>query len=316
MSFELALRDPVYLRFAAIVGGLLAFAGVVIWLLGLKRDVSSVRRTWIGWLVMAPLVMGAVLLGREAVIVGVALLAIFGFKEFARATGLYRDWWMTGAVYVGIIALGVCALVHDPSELPEYEYGWYGFFMAMPVYVVALILLLPIVRDEAKGQLQAVALAILSYVYFGWMFGHLGFLANTSGAYGYLLFVVFATEVNDVAAFTCGKLFGKRRLRPNLSPNKTVGGALGALAVSLAMPFLLRFALPEFTVPQLLGVGLIVGIGGQAGDLAISMIKRDLGVKDMGALVPGHGGILDRIDSVIFVAPVFFHVTRWLHGAG
>jgi phosphatidate cytidylyltransferase len=313
MSIAAALESEIYLRFLAIVAGLLVLGGVVIAVLGRKRDVASIRRTYVGWLVMAPLVMGAVLLGREAVIVGVALLAIFGFKEFARATGLYRDWWMTGAVYLGIVAVGVCAWMPDPNAVPIYPHGWYGLFIALPVYAVAAILALPILRDRAAGQLQAVALAILGFIYFGWMFGHLGFLANTREAYGYLLFVVFATEVNDIAAFTCGKLFGRRKLRPAISPNKTVGGALGALGLSLAMPFLLRFALPGFSVGELIAVGAIVGVGGQAGDLAISVIKRDLGVKDMGALVPGHGGILDRIDSVIFVAPVFFHIVRWLH---
>jgi phosphatidate cytidylyltransferase len=317
MSVAAALESEVFLRFLAIVGGLLVAAGLVLGALRIAgKDVASIRRTWIGWLVMAPLVMGAVLLGREAVIAGVALLAICGFKELARATGLYRDWWMTGAVYLGILAVAVCALVPDPGAAPQYAYGWYGLFIALPVYVVAGILLLPIARDRARGQLQAVALAILGFVYLGWMFGHLGFLANTRGAYGHLLFVVFATEVNDVAAFTCGRLFGRRKLRPAISPNKTVGGALGALAVALAMPFLLRFALPGFTAPELLLLGAIVGVGGQAGDLAISVIKRDVGVKDMGALVPGHGGILDRVDSLIFVAPVFFHVVRWLQGAG
>jgi phosphatidate cytidylyltransferase len=313
MSIAAALESEIYLRFLAIVAGLLVLGGVAIAARGRKRDVASIRRTYVGWLVMAPLVMGAVLLGREAVIVGVALLAIFGFKEFARATGLYRDWWMTGAVYLGIVAVGVCAWMPDPNVVPIYPHGWYGLFIALPVYAVAMILALPILRDRAAGQLQAVALAILGFIYFGWMFGHLGFLANTREAYGYLLFVVFATEVNDIAAFTCGKLFGRRKLRPAISPNKTVEGALGALGLSLAMPFLMRFALPGFSVGELIAVGAIVGVGGQAGDLAISVIKRDLGVKDMGALVPGHGGILDRIDSVIFVAPVFFHIVRWLH---
>ena len=179
--------------------------------------------------------------------------------------------------------------------------------------MVAAILLIPILRNRARGQLQAVALAILGFVYFGWMFGHLGFLANASNAYGYLLYLIFAVEVGDVAAFVCGKLFGRRELRAAISPNKTVEGALGALAISIAMPWALSFSFPHFGALELLLAGVIVGIGGQVGDLAISFIKRDLGIKDMGAAVPGHGGILDRIDSLIFVAPLFFHMVRWFH---
>ena len=120
-------------------------------------------------------------------------------------------------------------------------------------------------------------------------------------------------ELNDIMAFAFGKFFGKRKLSPNISPNKTWGGAIGAVGVALAMPWLLRFSFPHFDWYELIIIGLVVGIGGQIGDLTISFIKRDIGVKDMGAVIPGHGGILDRIDSLIFVAPLFFHMVRWFH---
>ena len=164
---------------------------------------------------------------------------------------------------------------------------------------MALILLIPILRNKVQGQLQYMSLAIVGFIYIGWMFGHLAFLANATNAYGYLLYILFATEINDVAAFTCGKLFGKHQFRSNISPKKTWGGAIGALAVSMTLPWLLRFSFPHFGATQLVLTGLIVGIGGQFGDLSISVIKRDVGIKDMGAGIPGHGGILDRIDSFI-----------------
>lgn len=116
-----------------------------------------------------------------------------------------------------------------------------------------------------------------------------------------------------MAAFTFGRLFGRHPLRSNISPKKTWEGSLGALAVSMALPWLLRFSFPHFSAPELILTGIIVGVGGQLGDLSISVIKRDLGIKDMGAVLEGHGGILDRIDSLIYVAPLFFHMVRWFH---
>jgi phosphatidate cytidylyltransferase len=262
-------------------------------------------------LIIAPIVLAVIVAGRTTTIVGVALLALFGFKEFARATGLYRDWWMSGAVYVGILGVTASSLIADPKlDVP----GWYGLFMTLPVYVVSLILVIPIARNRAKGQLQSIALAILGFAYLGWMLSHVGFLANSNNAYGYLLYLVVAVACNDVAAFTSGRLFGARRLRDQISPNKTFGGSLGALTVSMMLPWLMWFSFPHFGPLQLVLTGLIVGVGGQLGDLAISVIKRDVGVKDMGVLIPGHGGLLDRIDSLIFTGPLFFHMVRWFYG--
>jgi phosphatidate cytidylyltransferase len=186
--------------------------------------------------------------------------------------------------------------------------------MSVPVYAIAVILLVPIIRNKVHGMLQRMSLAIVGFVYIGWMFGHLGFLANAQAAYGYLLYLLLATELSDVAAFTCGKLFGRHQFRSEISPKKTWEGATGALLVSLALPWLLRFSFPEFTATELVLTGLIVGVGGQLGDLSISVIKRDIGIKDMGVSIPGHGGILDRIDSLIYTAPLFFHLVDFTHG--
>jgi len=312
MSPSAALASDIFWTYARLAIGLLGGAGLLMLILtyGFKRKIGGVWRTYIGWLYMVPVVLAVVFAGRIATIVGIALLALFGFKEYAKATGLYSDWWMIGAVYVGILAVAASSLVNDPLLNRP---GWYGLFMTLPVYTVSLILIIPIVRNRAKGQLQHSALAILGFIYLGWMLSHVGFLANSTHAYGYLLFLVLAVEGSDVAAFLSGKLFGRRKLRPEISPNKTWGGSLGALAVSLALPWLMRFSFPHFGTLQLFLTGLIVGIGGQLGDLTISMIKRDVGVKDMGVLIPGHGGVLDRIDSLIFVGPLFFHMVRWFY---
>ncbi len=309
-----AYRDPVFLVYVKVVAGVLVAAGAVLVLLtfALRKDVRSIWKTYRGWLVMAPLFLGCMALGRPALVVLFTLLALVGLKEFSRATGLYRDWPMTGAAYAGILGAAVLCFVPNPRQ-PGVT-GWYGMFIVLPVYTVALILLIPIVRNRVKGQLQTMSLAIIGFIYIGWMFNHLSFLTTARNATSYLLYLVFAVELNDVAAFTCGKLFGRHPFRDVISPKKTWEGALGALAISMALPWLLRFSLPGFGTRELLLTGLIVGVGGQLGDLSISVIKRDVGIKDMGATIPGHGGILDRIDSLIYVAPLFFHMVRFFEG--
>ena len=313
MSPSSALSSEIFCIYAGIVLGLMAAGGVLIAALrwGLGRDVGHAWQSYTSWLAMVPLVILGIFAGRVPLIVLLTLLAIFAFKEYARATGLYRDWLMTAAVYLGIVAVGAVSAMYDPRlNVP----GWYGLFSILPAYVIATIFLIPILRNRAKGQLQAIALAIVGFLYIGWMFGHLAFLANTKNAYGYLFYLIFAVEVNDVAAYTFGRLFGRHPLRSNISPKKTWEGSLGALGVSMMLPWLLRFSFPHFDALELILTGLIVGVTGQLGDLSMSVIKRDLGVKDMGALIRGHGGILDRIDSLIYVTPLFFHMVRWFHG--
>lgn len=315
MNAQAALQNDIFRLYLMITVASLATAGVVLAFATfvLRKDVRTIWVTYRSWLIMAVLVLGFVFAGRVAVIVGVTLLAVFGFKEFARATGLYQDWWMTGAGYAGIVATGVTSLIGHPRGM-EPGTGWYGMFVALPVFVIAVILLIPILRNRVHGQLQLMSLTIVGFIYIGWMFGHLGFLANALNAYGYLLYVVFATELNDVAAFTFGKLFGRHQFRSEISPRKTWEGAIGAFAVSLALPWVMRFSFPDFGVWRLILTGVIVGVGGQLGDLSISVIKRDVGIKDMGATIPGHGGLLDRIDSLIYVAPLFFHMAGYSYG--
>src|SRR5262245_42167452 len=132
MSPAAALASGVFLAYARLAVIVLSGAGFLLFVLtyAFGKQIDSIWRTFRGWLVILPIVLACIFAGRGATIVGVALLAMTAFKEFARATGLYRDWWMTGAVHCGIIALAVTSFVRDPwLDLP----GWYGLFMALPV---------------------------------------------------------------------------------------------------------------------------------------------------------------------------------------
>src|SRR6266516_4862510 len=150
MSLQTALHDPVFRAYLWIVLFSLVAGGALLALLkcGFKKEISSMWRTYCSWLIMAPLALLVVFAGRIPTNLGVTLLAIFGFKEFARASGLYRDWWMTGAVYAGIISVGVAALMSHPRG-DESGPGWNGLFVAVPVFAIALILLIPILHNRA-----------------------------------------------------------------------------------------------------------------------------------------------------------------------
>jgi phosphatidate cytidylyltransferase len=314
MSPQIALYDSVFRAYFWIVLISLAIAGAVLGFLRfvLKKETAPMFKTYWSWILIAGIGFIVVFLGRIPTIAGVTLVALYAFKEFAHASGLYRDSWMTSAAYAGIVTVGIASVISDPRG-EESALGWYGFFVAVPAFAIALILLIPILRNRARGELRRISLAIIGFVYIGWMFGHLGFIANARNAYGFLCYIIFATSLTDVAAFTFGKIFGRHPLRSEISPSKTWEGALGALGVAMVLPWLLRFSFPSFGAWQLILTGLIVGIGGQLGDLSISVIKRDIGTKDMAATIPGHGGILDRIDSLVYAAPLFMQMTAYYY---
>ncbi len=133
------------------------------------------------------------------------------------------------------------------------------------------------------------------------------------GGAGLLLFLILLSQLSDVAQYCCGRLLGRHKIAPRISPNKTWEGLLGGFAVTAALSPLLAPWLTPFDVKEAMAAGFVIAVMGFAGDLAISALKRDLGIKDSGHLLPGHGGVLDRVDSLIFSAPIFFHFTRILH---
>ncbi len=159
------------------------------------------------------------------------------------------------------------------------------------------------------------AMTITAFVYIPFTLAHLILLRQLPNGRSWLFLIMLIVMTNDTAAYYVGSAIGRRRLYPQVSPNKSIEGALGGLTASL-----LGALLAKFTFFSSLGYGdavlaaLLIGLAGQAGDLFESLLKRSFGVKDSGTVFPGHGGVLDRLDSIIFAAPVTYYVTLYLIG--
>lgn len=270
---------------------------------------AELYRRYFSWLWLVPLLLAPILMGRLATIIGVTILSLFCYREFSRATGIFREHLLSLVVVGGICLLGFASADH-----------WYNFFMAIPSLVVSLIVIVALLGDCPKGYIQRVGLAVLSFALFGVCLGHLGYLANDRGFQPLLISILLCVEMNDIFAFTCGKLFGKTKLCPSTSPNKTIGGAVGAfILTTFLFAFLGSFIFAGTTLDHpihLLVMGGLLSFTGQLGDLVMSSVKRDLGVKDMGAVIPGHGGLLDRFDSLLFVGPALFHYIGYFNQNG
>jgi phosphatidate cytidylyltransferase len=178
----------------------------------------------------------------------------------------------------------------------------------MLVIVVLAILAAPVWRGAAPATDPA-ANTLLAVLYVGWLLGY-GILLHHTAPNGdaLVLFVVGVTWVGETMAYVVGSTLGRHKLAPVISPRKTVEGGVAQVVASVATALILRaWLLPGCSLPTVVAAGALLGVVGQVGDLAESVIKRSVGTKDTGGMIPGHGGVLDRIDSLLFNLPAFYY---------
>jgi phosphatidate cytidylyltransferase len=192
--------------------------------------------------------------------------------------------------------------------------GWYGMFIIfIPVFVFLFLPMRMVLIGETKGFINSAGVLHWATMLTVFCISHLAYLLTlpvknaAAGTIGPVLFILFMTQFNDVCQYIWGKLLGRHKIIPKVSPNKTWEGFIGALiTITLCSAFIAPYLTALNTYQGLL-VGVIISAGGFIGDVVISSVKRDLQIKDTGNLIPGHGGILDRVDSLLYTAPLFFH---------
>lgn len=197
---------------------------------------------------------------------------------------------------------------------------WYGMFIIfVPVFVLMALSIRMVVAGETEGYLRAIGTIQWGLMITVFALSHVSFLLvlppeknPAGGGAGLVLFLVFLTQFNDVAQYIWGKTFGRHKVVPTVSPNKTWEGLLGGVATTVFLAWLIGPHLTPLAGGRALLAGLIIGVGGFFGDVNISAVKRDLGVKDSGTLIAGHGGVLDRVNSLTFAALGFFHYIHYL----
>lgn len=174
------------------------------------------------------------------------------------------------------------------------------------------LLFLVRIKDIADAA-REVAYAVLAFVYVPFLMMHLVMLRQTSYGVQWLLVIMLIVMTNDSAAYYTGSAFGKHRLYPLVSPKKSIEGAIGGLLGSIGGTLIAKFTFfPQLSLLDAFLTAIFIGILGQTGDLFESLLKRSFGVKDSGSIIPGHGGVLDRLDSIIFAAPATYYYVIYL----
>lgn len=296
---------------AAVFALLLAASVVNVLLVTLRpekdwRELTLRIRTW--WVIVV-LFSLAILSPAWLALTFFGLVSFMALKEFltlapSRQADRMPLLWMFIAIPVNYGFIGT---------------GWYGMFVVIiPVYVFLFLPARMVIAGDTQGFLRTASQLHWSLMTTVFAFSHVAFLlvlpadGKQTGAL-LVLFLVGLTEFNDVAQYIWGKSFGRIKVTPTVSPNKTLAGLLGGVATTALVALLLGPLLTPMSGAMALLSGVIIGVTGFCGDVVMSAIKRDCGVKDSGTLLPGHGGILDRLDSLIFTAPVFFHFIRYFY---
>jgi phosphatidate cytidylyltransferase len=300
-----ALEHPVTKFTIGFIIAAVVLSPVLTLVLTVMRKISpeNRRNVWTRyytWLFLIPVIMGPILLCPASAMSMVCIVSLLCYREYARATGLFRNRFLSALVGIGIFLVFLTTIDH-----------WYRLFLALGPLAISTFAAGSVLADEPKGYLQRVSLAAIGFLLLGSGLGHLGYMANDSHYRPILCLLIVSVQLSDIVAYICGKWFGKRRLFPNTSPNKTLGGHLAALAITAPLAAYLGhlvFRGTPLDMPARLAIlGLLVAVGGQMGDLVLGSIKRDIGIKDMAATLPGHGGFLDRFNSLVLVAPAAFH---------
>ena len=194
-----------------------------------------------------------------------------------------------------------------------YRQAWSVEREWVTVLVAGTLLIELFLRKDIKAALMDGAMLLIGVFYVGWLLGHLILLRNLNEGEYLVFFVFLVTWSCDTCAYYTGKRWGRRALAPRISPNKTIEGAIGGLIGGLIASLIARWwFLPDLSLQDVIGLGVILGILGQLGDLVESQFKRGAGVKDSSGLLPAHGGILDKVDSLIFTAPAFYLYLVWI----
>jgi len=252
--------------------------------------------------IAAALFLPIVLLGGPIFTVLIYIMAAIGVYELLRMKDLPLF------SFAGVISLLLLFILLLPSSIADYVLAVTGHSKLELIFVVVFLLLIYTVLVKNRFTFDDAAFMLLGTLYVG--IGFYYFIETRDAGLTYLIFALIVVWATDSGAYFTGRKVGKRKLWPEISPNKTVEGFIGGIIWALVAAFIIHFISPLTTSYFILiGITIAASIFGQLGDLVESAIKRHYNVKDSGKILPGHGGILDRFDSLLFVLPLlhFLH---------
>ncbi|MCA1794905.1 MAG: phosphatidate cytidylyltransferase [Desulfotignum sp.] len=258
---------------------------------------------WITTIVLAPLVIWILIKGTPMILAAlVTVVAIFAIKEYLRIIFSLGDgscpWVITAICFVTCVFLVFGAAAGS----------WQTMFLSLALNFVLLSVFVLFAFTARTAIFDTISRQVLGILYIPFPLSFLLFIRNMDDGILWIIWLLIVCFINDTGAFYTGTFFGKNKLSPHISPNKTIEGSMGGIAASMTAGVV--FSLLFFGSPVLalitLPCSILIAVAGQVGDLFESALKRASGIKDSGRILPGHGGMLDRIDGLLFAVPVLY----------
>jgi phosphatidate cytidylyltransferase len=277
-----------------------------------ERDFSELAARVRAWWIMAAIFFAAIVVSNRISLVFFALMSFWAMKEYVTLLKTRpADHHALVLTFLAIPIQYLWIALNPP---------WYGMFIIfIPVYMLLSLPVRMVLSKETKGFVESASQIQWGLMIFVFGLSHLAFLltlpiTGNSAANGrtLVLFLVFVVEMSDVLQYIWGKTLGRHKIIPTVSPNKTWEGFVGGIATAMVLSLAIRFLTP-FSIIETLWVSLLITVAGFFGGAVMSAAKRDFGVKDFGSVIPGHGGMLDRVDSLCYAAPIFFHYVRYFY---
>jgi phosphatidate cytidylyltransferase len=261
------------------------------------------NKIWMASIIVPP-VLVSIAIGPPDILYLIVLLAtFFGLREFYHLA-LPRSKWIEqfAAIGLGLTLSVIMAYGNGRFVLPS-----------LVLLFVCLSVLFMGTANDLSSTIAKMGITLLGIFYVGFLLAFVSLLRNMTEGRHWVLLLVLTVWAGDISAFLVGSLLGRHKLYPKISPNKTYEGLGGAIfgSVAVALGYALLF-IPSLKAGSCILLAIGLGIFGQLGDFAESMLKRSAQVKDSGSLIPGHGGMLDRLDSFLFSAPFFYYSLLYL----
>lgn len=297
-------HNPIYQQTILTVLGIIFISAIPVYFLRKKNFYFIVAWASLkSWLILAPIFL--LLLGAPSPWPHILLtfLALLGIKVFFQLMGIFHRTFFVTVTYIAAVMLSYFAY---KNELNSYN--------VVPMILLGMLCLIPVIQNTYTNMLQYISLSLINFLFMGWSFLHLALILHLEDGFYQLMYLVILTEFCDNTNLATAHYFPKSKKFDKVMIRRTWGSTILAVVATVMLAFAMRHLLPIRSEIFWLTAGLIASLVGGLGDIVLSILRRDIGIKVLGPFIMGRGDFLSRMHRLIFVAPIYYYAMRFLLG--